>query len=161
MTRNTNLCGESPLISTNPPSQILTTTLDYPYTLKIFILLKNMTNVISRQEFELGPKMVSINHLHPPHPISQKRQIININRHPCPILTSNHSDHLHNDIQQHDSITYAYTLLVLSNNHLHSSMLCLILALPRTFFSFCKHSTTAPYCSPSQTVLNHISDMLL
>ena len=47
--------------------------------------------------------------------------------------------HLCIDIQPHERITCAHTLLVPLNNNLHSPALCLILALPYTLFSLFNH----------------------
>ena len=56
LTRNSNLYGELPLIITNPPTHIWKTTLDYPYTPKVYILLINMMDVIPLSESKPGLK---------------------------------------------------------------------------------------------------------
>ena len=56
LTRNSNLYGEPPLISINPPTQIWKTTLDYPCTPKVYILLKHMMDVIRWSESKPGLK---------------------------------------------------------------------------------------------------------
>ena len=56
LTRISNLYGEPPLASTNPPTQIRKTTLDYPCTPKVYILLKSMMGVIPWSESKPGLK---------------------------------------------------------------------------------------------------------
>ena len=56
LTRISNLYGEPPLASTNPPTQIRKTTLDYPCTPKVYILLKSMMDVIPWSESKPGLK---------------------------------------------------------------------------------------------------------